>query len=72
MSTIATFIKRATRSMAFSGEVGNREKLADMLSSGSISNDAELIIEHGNCWVNVRIFGHGDEGDYIEVEAWRK
>lgn len=56
----------------FFGEVSNREKLADMLSSGSISNDAELIIEHGNCWVNVQIFGHGDEGDYIEVEAWRK
>lgn len=56
----------------FFGEVSNREKLADMLSSGSISNDAELIIKHGNCWVNVQIFGHGDEGDYIEVEAWKK
>jgi hypothetical protein len=56
---------------SFFVDAGNRQKLEAMLANGSMSRDAQIMIQQGNCWVNVQIYGRGDTGSFLEVEVWR-
>ena len=45
----------------------NRQKLEDMLASGSISRAAASAIVRGNVLIRVDIYGEGDVGRYVDV-----
>lgn len=49
----------------------NRQILETMLENGTISRNAQQMIQRGNVWVSVKIFGQGDSGDYLAVDVWR-
>ena len=62
---------RGDETDSFFADAVNRQGLEDMLSNGSMSRDAQLMILRGECWVNVQIFGQGSRGTWLEVEVWK-
>jgi hypothetical protein len=45
----------------------NRAALEAMLANGSMSREAANMILNGDVWIEVKIYGHGNIGDRIDV-----
>jgi len=58
---------RGDQSDTFFAEPANRQALEVLLANGSMTSDAANMIIRGDVWVDVRIYGRGDVGQWIDV-----
>lgn len=55
----------------FFGDADNREAMERLIMNGGIEPRARRILMQGGATVFVRIYGHGNVGDYIDVTVSR-
>lgn len=58
---------RGDESDSFFASVENRAIMERMVRDGQMSLSAAQAIVRGGVWINVRVYGRGDTGQYVEV-----
>ncbi|MNE10688.1 hypothetical protein D3C80_1034080 [compost metagenome] len=54
----------------FFSDARNRQSLEEMLNNGSMSAEAQRMIQRGDCWITVKILGQSDRGTFLVVDVW--